>query len=51
MKAKRFKIKIQNFDQAGEDFVKAWKSAARGKNLSVNLWLILIFSEKDMREL
>ncbi len=45
MKAKRFKIKIQNFDQAGEDYVKAWKSAARGKNFEPEYDLILGFPD------
>jgi predicted transcriptional regulator len=43
MKAKRFKIKIQNFDQFGDDFVHAWKKMERDEEYEPGYDLILGF--------
>lgn len=45
MKARRFKIKIQNFDQTGQEFVKAWKAAEKGFNYEPGYDLVLAFPD------
>ena len=41
MKAKRFKIKIQSFDQVKKDFVKALKLASKGQSSEPGYDLVL----------
>ena len=43
MRAKRFKVKIMNFDQSGQEFAKAWKMAEKGKDYAGNYDLVLAF--------
>ncbi|MBI2607183.1 MAG: helix-turn-helix domain-containing protein [Deltaproteobacteria bacterium] len=45
MRAKRFKVKIQNFDQTGQEFVKAWKMAEKGKDYEAGYDLVLAFPD------
>ena len=45
MKARRFKVKIQSFDQTGEEFVKAWKMAEKGKSYEKDYDLVLGFPD------
>lgn len=45
MRAKRFKVKIMNFDQSGQEFMKAWKMAEKGKDYEENYDLVLAFPD------
>lgn len=45
MKTKRFKVKIQNFEQSGREFAKAWKTAEKGKLYESGYDLILAFPD------
>ena len=45
MKAKRFKVKIQSFDQAGDEFVKTWKAAEKGLDYESGYDLVLGFPD------
>ncbi|HAZ13806.1 MAG: hypothetical protein A2X86_19585 [Bdellovibrionales bacterium GWA2_49_15] len=45
MKARRFKIKIQTLEQAGKEFVKAWKMAEKGKDFEAGYDLVLAFPD------
>jgi len=45
MKTKRFKIKIQNFDQAMDSFEEAWKKAEKGQKLKPGYDLVLGFPD------
>ena len=45
MKAKRFKVKIQNFEQTKQEFLKAWKMAEKGKDSESGYDLVLAFPD------
>lgn len=45
MKARRFKVKIQTLEQAGKEFVKAWKMAEKGKDFEAGYDLVLAFPD------
>ena len=45
MKARRFKIKIQTLEQAGKEFVRAWKMAEKGKDFEAGYDLVLAFPD------
>jgi len=45
MKAKRFKVKIQNFEQTKQEFLKAWKMAEKGKDFESGYDLVLAFPD------
>lgn len=45
MRAKRFKVKIQNFSETGREFVKAWKMAEKGKDYEPGYDLVLGFPD------
>lgn len=45
MRAKRFKVKILSFDQAGQEFIKAWKMAEKGKDYETDYDLVLGFPD------
>ena len=45
MRARRFKVKIQSFEESGKEFVKAWKAAERGNDYGSGYDLILGFPD------
>lgn len=45
MRARKFKIKIQKFEQSGESFIKTWKLAEKNKNIKTEYDLVLGFPD------